>query len=265
MSPLYFVIALPAEARPLLRAYQLKQVAGNHPFPLYQRDQIWLIVSGIGKTLAAAATAYLGAIAGMREAGIWLNIGIAGHSHLPIGSAYLAHSIEEFTTGNRWFPQCLCKAPWPSHPLLTNDTIETNYTSESLFDMEAAGFFRMASKLSTLEFIHSIKIVSDSNIAEAQALTPALAEQWIGNQIGAIKQFIEQLQALTISGEATHTLQTLLEQLSERFHLSVTEQHQTKIRLQKMQALQLEPLTYPWGNIADRKLFKLQLAKVDLL
>ena len=54
---LYLVVALAAEARPLLASYRLQGLSG-HPYRICAGEQTHLIVSGIGKVAAAAATAY---------------------------------------------------------------------------------------------------------------------------------------------------------------------------------------------------------------
>ena len=53
---LRFVVALAAEARPLIARYRLERLSSAAAFPLYRRGAAALVVSGIGKTAAAAAT-----------------------------------------------------------------------------------------------------------------------------------------------------------------------------------------------------------------
>ena len=77
--------ALKCEARPLIEAFNLVRCQGNGPHELYQNGELQLLVSGPGKTAAAAATAFAFASSGLQENTAWLNIGIAGHRQLQPG------------------------------------------------------------------------------------------------------------------------------------------------------------------------------------
>lgn len=259
---IHFVIALPAEARPLLDHFRLKQVA-SHPFPIYHRDDYWLVVSGIGKTLAAAATAYLAAQSGAGTASIWLNIGVAGHDAFSLGTACIALEVEEASTASKWYPQIVPHHPWEGQSLRTQDQPETQYPQSRLYDMEAAGFFRIATRFSTLEFIQSIKIVSDNQQQGLALVTPKRAQDWIERQVTAIDSFAQALANLSPTKDKELPLQILLGELTQQFRLSVTEQHKARWLLQKMQALQLEPLDFPWQGLADKQALQKKFAQVE--
>ena len=94
------VTALDSEARPLLDQYRLRASANSGPFRLYGNDNILLIVSGIGRVNAAAASAYLAALAGPGVHS-WLNIGIGGQRDYVLGSAWLASCICFSVKGRR--------------------------------------------------------------------------------------------------------------------------------------------------------------------
>ena len=99
---LCLVVALAAEARPLLASHRLQGVSG-HPYRICAGEQTHLIVSGIGKVAAAAATAYLRALIGDTPAA-WLNIGIAGHGNQAVGTALLAHKVVDAASGKPFYP-----------------------------------------------------------------------------------------------------------------------------------------------------------------
>ena len=89
------VTALTPEAAPLIEHYRLEKVNSSSMFPLYRNDNIYLVVSGIGKTLAAAATAYLHAMSGELPNQLFLNIGIAGHRRAITGAPRVASRITD--------------------------------------------------------------------------------------------------------------------------------------------------------------------------
>ena len=71
------VVALPAEARPLLDHFRLRDKQHNTAFPIYRNTDMALIVSGPGKVAAAAATALLAGNRDTPATSAWLNVGIA--------------------------------------------------------------------------------------------------------------------------------------------------------------------------------------------
>ena len=88
------VIALPSEAKPLLSHYQLKPIENSRGFKVYQKDDMALVVSGVGKSAAAAATAYLQAVSGNEPDRAWINIGMGGHRELVLGEGILAERVQ---------------------------------------------------------------------------------------------------------------------------------------------------------------------------
>ena len=56
---LNLIVATQTEARPLIAHFHLQAANLGSAFPLYHKDDLRLIISGIGKIAAATATAYL--------------------------------------------------------------------------------------------------------------------------------------------------------------------------------------------------------------
>ena len=54
-----FVIALNAEAGPIIDLLKLKRSDDKHPYPLFSKEPYHLIVTGIGKSNARKATDFL--------------------------------------------------------------------------------------------------------------------------------------------------------------------------------------------------------------
>ena len=52
----HLITALPAEAKPLVSRFNLKRVQPERAFPVYRNQHISLVVSGVSKTNAAAAS-----------------------------------------------------------------------------------------------------------------------------------------------------------------------------------------------------------------
>ena len=74
----HIIIALQCEAKPLISHYKLKGRPHSQAFRIYEKDDMVLTVSGIGKVASAAATAYTQVLFGNRNNNAWLNLGIMG-------------------------------------------------------------------------------------------------------------------------------------------------------------------------------------------
>jgi hypothetical protein len=158
---LRLVVALQAEARPLVERFGLEPAAGE-PFPIYRNDESWLIVSGHGKAAAAAATAYLHLLCGAAPGCVWLNVGLGGHSQRTLGEGVVAHKISDGASGASWYPQLVVDSPSPTVPVLTVERVEEEYAPPWVYESEAAGFFPTACRFSVAELVHCYKVVSDN-------------------------------------------------------------------------------------------------------
>ena len=164
---LCLVVALAAEARPLLASYRLQGVSG-HPYRICADEQTHLIVSGIGKVAAAAATAYLRALIGDTPAA-WLNIGIAGHGSQAVGTPLLAHKVVDVASGKPFYPTFTAPPPCRTTLLHTVDHAQPP-VGDAAYDMEASGFCEAAQRFATSERIHCLKVVSDNPQSPYQTL-----------------------------------------------------------------------------------------------
>ncbi len=197
---LNILCALHCEAKPLIQRFGLKQNTTFSLFPIFENEDIRLIVSGTGKIPAASAATFLGTL--NKEPSAWLNIGIAGHPSKSLGSYAAAHSILDESSKKKYYPGIAHFSQFSSSAVTTVDQPQCNYPKECLYEMEAAGFFHAAQKFSTVEFIHSFKVVSDNLQSPANRLNKGLVQELIQTAIDPIESFIHQLQSLVpkISG-----------------------------------------------------------------
>ncbi|MCC6751604.1 MAG: hypothetical protein IT371_28390 [Deltaproteobacteria bacterium] len=193
---LRLVVALPPEARPLVRHYGLKPPAEPEPFPIYQGEGIWLVVSGLGKLAAAAATSYLYLRSGGQRQAAWLNLGVGGHREHPLGTGLLAHKVMDEATGWRWYPPQLPELAIPSASVLTVERPETEYAGPWLYEMEASGFFVAASRFAAPPLVHCYKVVSDNLHQRTEKVDAALVERLIDERLGELDLLVRQLAAL---------------------------------------------------------------------
>ena len=196
---IHIICALICEAAPLLARYRMKKDPGSGLFKIYSNQDagITLTVSGTGKINAAAATSYTHGYYHTGKSDAWLNIGIAGHQLLDIGTVILAHSIHDMENNTTWYPQIVFATSCPGMALKTLVQPSTEY-GKYVFDMEAAGFFAIASRIATCELVHVIKVISD-NQSEPAVRKPdkSVICSLIENRMDAIDNTINSIRQLS--------------------------------------------------------------------
>ena len=239
------VTALTPEAAPLIEHYRLEKVNSSSMFPLYRNDTIYLVVSGIGKTLAAAATAYLHAMSGELPNQLFLNIGIAGHRRAITGVPRVASRITDQSTGQTWYPSQIICDSLDRSPLITVETVERVYAEDAAYDMEAAGFYPVASRASTTELVQSLKVISDHPGEPVADLDLQRVQDLIGNSIDEIDSLVKALQNLADIVTSTIPKSYSLDPFIERWHFTVTQRHRLRRVLERWAVLEKDesPLT----------------------
>ena len=227
------IIAFEAEARPLIDRLELEEVRGSGRFKHFNREAIDVVISGWGKARAAAATGWLAEIT---EAGaVWLNTGIAGHSKLATGEAFVAVKLTDGAAGSSWFPPQLVKSQFTPSVLTTVDVPEEDYPGVSGFDMEASSFMQVARRFSTAELVQCVKIVSDNPGSPPGKPDPArataLMSKWTAGLVGYLSVLTELQDELPASGAAD------IDILLSRWHFTVTEENQLRTAARNWQAV----------------------------
>lgn len=232
---LHIVTALACEAKPLIRHYRLNGRQPENGFRIYENKYIRLIISGTGKTASAAACGYLQAQT-INEKYIWLNIGIAGHGSLHIGEALLAHKISDASTHTAWYPGLPFTPLCQTAELISVDQVQTNYADNAAYDMEAAGFYATASRFNSTELVHVYKVISDNHNQPAHQVSAKLAEELITDNLTDIDALIKQLNILKQQTAQQQPPLKTMQQFQQRWHFTVSQQHQLQRLLQRWQA-----------------------------
>ncbi len=185
---LSFAVALPSEARPLIEHYRLERFdTGGAAFKIFRRDDVALVVSGLGKVAAAAAAAYLHLATGGVRQSAWLNVGIAGHGRLEVGEAVLANRVRDQATGKCWNPPMLFGTGLPKGEVVTVDRVERRFEDDAAYEMEASGFYPIARRFTTVELVHCLKVVSDGPGQAPERLSASVVERLIGDRLAGIE------------------------------------------------------------------------------
>jgi len=189
---LNFVIALPAEAKPIIHHFGLKRDNSHSLFKTYrsQDSSLWLVISGVGKDSAATSTEFLATVSEADEKTAWLNVGIAGQKDLPVGTSVLADKITDPDTDQTWYPLItftpFCKTASIKTVLQHLDDYPTN----DVYEMEAAGFYSTASQIASPELVHVLKVVSDNFRSSVEEISGAKVENLIKDKLEVIKKTV---------------------------------------------------------------------------
>lgn len=228
-----FVIALQAEASCVIDFFALRRISPETLFPVYRNETMALVISGTGKTAAAAATAYLYSVINKIPDAVWLNVGIAGHAKLDTGNGLIAHKITDTANGKSWYPPLLIDFGVDSANLVSVDIPETVYSENAAYDMEASGFYPIASRASTAEVVHCYKIISDNIHTPIRRMRANDINALIEPHMDSIKSIADRLTALA-PVTVEHGLFPLL---SKRWHFTTTQLAHLKRLLQRYKAL----------------------------
>lgn len=223
-------VALKAEAAPLIEAFDLKPISGNHLFPIWENNQIKLIVSGVGKIKAGAACSYLAAIYRDEDIYGWLNVGIGEHQTRKPGTPFLIHKIIDEARHASFFPSFAFVPPCETEICLTIENPESHCNIHAVYDMEASGFYAIASKLSPLEMIHVFKIISNNPNLEANKKQ---VESLVSDHIDLLKKIIREMHGLI--DEIAPVNIPFLDECLKKWHFTTCETNQLKGMLQRWQ------------------------------
>ena len=217
-----FVVALPSEAKPLISHYRLTLQPHGRGFPLYVGTHLRLVVTGMGKVQVAAGTAFLAGI-NASHSGPWLNIGIAGHRSLPVGTATYASKITDQASGRSWYPPQIVNMPGTAAHVVTSDRPVLDYPESVVCEMEAAAFYATATRFVSGELVQCCKIISDNARTDIADITPDSTAELIGDHREDIDRAVQALRGLA-DQNSVHA--TDLEQFCARWHFTATQKVQ---------------------------------------
>lgn len=250
---IFIYAALPCEAKPLVEYFNLKKDTTVQPFAVYFNQDICLTVTGLGKSAMAAGVAYTQALFASVEYPVLVNIGIAGHKDHAVGSLFLIDKITDVDSRKSYYPPLIFTPPCPTARIQTVSRPQPDYDRQHLCDMEASAFYETAVRFSSGELIHCLKIISDNESSPAENIQPKQVAALIAAHAATIEALLAELSRLAKLITAPEEPK-LFEQLTQRYHFTVSEQGQLKNRLSRwsvlthQQALELDETRFHKGK-----------------
>ncbi len=242
---LYMHTALPAEARPLLDHFSLRAIQPSAPFPLYGASHLRLVVSGVGRTSAAAAIAYTCARFADHP-GPWLNVGLAGHASAALGTPFIVHRACDPTGEQTYYPIFPFAPPCATAALHTVDKPTSAYPNNGLCDMEGSAFLQTAQRFVPSELAHSLKIVSDNEQHPWNGMDRQQVVAMIAPHLHLIEALCSTLEPLADAWHIQRATPAHYAWAVERWHFSSAQQSRLHRLLQQWQAV--APHEEPWSE-----------------
>ena len=232
------MVAHKLEAKPLIRHFSLQAFAEKPYLMFRNKDGIRLIISGMGASNAYNAVRYMSELKGNRfgYSEGWINVGIAGHRDLELGTCFIVNKISSRKTKEVYYPSLSIEAK-NTEGLITVDRPEKLYAEDEAFDMEAAGFFKAASICSELELINVIKVISDNKASSIDNITEKLIDDLMLKTLYVIDPVVSELKKRLAILNQVLVLENRFLELVKPIHFSVYQRNQLKRLFQRFDAM----------------------------
>ena len=231
------VVALAAEARPLIDHFKLTTDPHARGFRVYRGDLCSLVVSGVGRLAAGSASGYLDGLLAEQGEQPWVNIGVAGHPSLPLGCPVLAHKVVAADSGACWYPGLVCEWPGKTAEVRTLSTPASQYQGDWLHEMEAAGFYPVASRFSSSELVHCLKVVSDNDVSPVQDVSKDRVIELITAVVPRIEFLLLDLASLEQQIRVMYAAPSGYEESLRRWHFTASQRHRLRHALRRHQSI----------------------------
>lgn len=266
-----WVVALKEEAKTIIDHYKLSIIDGKSLYQVFKNfdETHWLVLSGIGRHNAAAATAYLYSISKPSKSAAWINLGIAGCGKGNYGELCLVDKISNSSRKNR-YPTIMPRSVLSKMHLFTSDTPINNYSSHELIDMEGSAFYDIASKFTSNELICLMKVISDGPENDIKDLNRSKIINLIKLNITNIKEIISYYEKLSHYDFLRNKKPYLFAQITSRWHFSVTQKYHLENLLRRIRSflpdnnvLEIIKDCKKGSSVLDILDFKIKTSEVD--
>ena len=222
-----WVVALRAEAVPIIEALDMKIFSNDLLFPIYINQETGhaLVISGVGATKSGAAAIFLKVYLSVQDYAAWINIGIAGYFEDAQGDLYQAIKVISQDTGNTFFPGIRFSQILKSEVLRTVSKPQRDFSETVLFDMEAAGFCEISPSFSCNELTYVFKVVSDGPNQSSNLLTKKSISNLIENQLPKIFAVSDSIAKLVAAEKERIHIPIEAQELLKTIHFSATNRN----------------------------------------
>ncbi len=232
-----WVVALKEEAQIIIDQFRLKTFNEKTIYPIFKNEEEthWLIISGIGRSNAAASTAYLYSFSKASKHTSWINLGIAGSDKGNYGDLCLVDKISTYQEKKATYPSTMPKTTLPKMNLFTSDIPISDYSTHELIDMEGSAFFDIASKLVSKEFICLMKVISDGPQNDIKEITKSKISNLIKKNLSNIIYVISYYERLSEEESQIAEKPELFYEITSKWHFTVTQSYKLETLLRRIE------------------------------
>lgn len=259
----FFVVALAAEANPVVSHFKLSPCKASG-FRCYARENIFLVVSGMGNRAAAAAVAYCQGRFARGPGQVWINLGIAGHVDLPLGSLVRAGKITDASSAHSWYPPDIGKTGIQTAELCSVGQAELEYKEAYVYEMEAAGFYESALRFSSAELVQSLKVISDNRQQGVENIDRKEVTQAIAIHLPVIEEITAALAQLASSIAPEPEVEALANKIVSQWHFTSYQSNELNKLLARYHALKGGSGDI-WPDLTPKRSSKEVLREIRLL
>ena len=238
---LKWVVALRSEATFIINFFKMKLNLDSKLFKIYcNSDQSHcLVISGIGKVNAAAATIYLSQKTILKEWTFWINIGIGGYKENTLGNMYVIDKIIDESSEKNYYPGFMINKNVNRASLLTVDKVKLGKYENYIYDMEGSGFFEVANKIIHKEFILIIKIISDTPRDSIKNINNQTIEDLFRNKEKKIIDIINQIELLSSKEKIKLDNPEVFDLILKKWKFSETQKSKLKFLVRRLNAFKV--------------------------
>ena len=147
----------------------------------------------------------------------------------------LAQKISDAGTGQHWYPPHIFDPECEVGNVITVERPQTQYAEHAFYDMEASGFYAIASRFVSSELVQSFKVISDNRTAPAEQVSEQTVRSAIERNLSRIDYLINQLRQLSRQLQDIHAVPELFDRICNRWHFT---HYQRGVLLHSLKRLQ---------------------------
>jgi hypothetical protein len=147
----------------------------------------------------------------------------------------IAHKITDASRGESWYPPLVFPTPCATADVLTVERPARDYAQDAVYDMEAAGYFSMASRISTSELVQTMKVISDNQAHPIETVDARGAEALMAAALPLIELVACKLASLAEELRRSRAAADL-GSWTERWRFTLCETQRLETLLLKLQA-----------------------------
>ena len=191
---LIWVCAMRCEAKPVIDYYRLQKYEDRSlPFGLYQSADKYCIISGIGRHNTADTLTQAQASLQLSGPTHWINLGIAGHKSLAVGSLRVIKQAADARQNDVIKLQQAPDTALKTASIISVNNETTHYPDSAIIDMEAYHFASHCQSAEQIHSFHCLKVISD-NAASQPTRNKARISALITDNMAQITDFARHLE-----------------------------------------------------------------------